>query len=56
MSTLNPILNSITGYTNENSDELLTKSVLGAKSMGLFNMQTGVKGATALQLLSLIHI
>lgn len=51
MSTLNPVLNSITGYTNQNSDELLTKSILGAKSMGLFNMQTGVKGATALQLM-----
>lgn len=51
MANLNPILGSLTGYTDQNSEELLTKSILGAKSMGLFNMQTGVKGATALQLM-----
>lgn len=51
MSNLNPILGSLTGYTDQHSEELLTKSILGAKSMGLFNMQTGVKGTTALQLM-----
>lgn len=51
MANLNPNLGSLTGYTDQNSDELLVKSVLGAKSMGLFNIQTGVKGATAIQLM-----
>lgn len=52
MGTSNPNVNAITGYTNQNSEELLTKSVLGAKSVGMFNLQTGVKGKTALQIMS----
>lgn len=51
MATTNPIVSGITGYVDQNNEELLTKSVLGAKSIGLFNIQTGVKGATALQLM-----
>lgn len=51
MATLNPNLNALTGWTDEHSEELLTKAMLGGKSYKLFGLQTGVKGKTALQLM-----
>lgn len=44
-------LNAIPQYVDESREELIAKSVLGGKSQGLFNIMTGVKGATALHLL-----
>ena len=51
MPNLNPNLNGLTGYTDEHSEELLTKSMIGGKSFRLFRLQPGVKGKTALQLM-----
>ena len=51
MSALNPNLNGLTGYTDERSEEILTKAMLGGKSFQLFRIQPGVKGKTALQLM-----
>lgn len=46
----NPILTGLTTYVEEHSDKLIAKSVLKAPSAQLFNLQTGVKGQTALNL------
>lgn len=51
MPNLNPNLNGLTGYTDEHSEELLTKAMIGGKSFRLFRIQPGVKGKTALQLM-----
>lgn len=47
----NPIVTAITGYVEEHNEEILTKSILGAESAKLFNLQSGVKGPTALNLM-----
>ena len=41
----------LTSYVNDNRNQLISKAVLGAKSAKLFNIVTGVKGATQLNLL-----
>lgn len=51
MATLNPIVNTITGYVEEKKTELIGKSLLDAKSVRHFNLLTGVKGDTTLNLL-----
>lgn len=50
MATSNPIVSSLTAYVEEKNGELLAKSVAGAKSAKLFNLQTGCKGKTAINL------
>lgn len=52
MATTNPIVTAITGYVEEHNEELLTKSILGAKSASLFNLQSDVKGPTALNIMA----
>lgn len=44
-------ISEITGYVNDNRNELIGKAVLGAKSASLFNTQTGLKGKSNLNLL-----
>lgn len=39
-------------YVDQNRPELIAKAVMGAKSADLFNLVTGVKGPTALNLIS----
>ena len=48
MATQNPIVNTITGYVEQNSDELLVASVLGARSAQMFDLMTGLKGKAKL--------
>ena len=50
----NPIVTSIKGYVDQeaNKEHLIASTVLGAKSASLFTLQTGVKGPTAINLLS----
>ena len=43
---------ALTAYTEEHRLPLLRKAVIGGKSAKLFNLQTGVRGATALNLLN----
>lgn len=44
-------LKNIPTYVDESKEELIAKTVLGGKSQGMFNLMTGVTGATALHLL-----
>ena len=46
------VLSELTGYIDQNRDKLIRETILGAKSAKLFNLQTGVKTKTALNLLS----
>lgn len=48
----NPIVTSLPSYVDETREELIAKSVLGAKSARLFNLESDVKGPTALHLVS----
>lgn len=48
----NPIVTSLPNYTEEHRLPLIAKSVLGAKTASLLSLETGVKGPTALNLLS----
>lgn len=43
---------ALPNYVDQNRPDLIAASVIGAKSAGLFNLQTGVKGPTALNLIS----
>lgn len=45
-------VNALPNYVDQMRPELIAKSVIGAKSAGLFNLQTGIKGPTALNLIS----
>ena len=45
-------VSSLPNYVEQKRPELITKSVIGAKSASLFNLQTGIKGPTALNLIS----
>lgn len=45
------IATEIKGYVDESNESLIAKTVLGGQSVGLFGLQTGVKGATAINLL-----
>lgn len=47
----NPIVTSLPEYVEQNRMPLIAKSVLGGKSSALFNLQTDVKGETALNLI-----
>lgn len=47
----NPIIDSLTNYVQQERLPLITKAVLGSKSVKLFNLQTGVKTSAALNLL-----
>ena len=48
----NPIVTGLPAYIEEHNLPLLAKAVLGGKSIGMLNVQTSVKGPTALNLLS----
>lgn len=48
----NPIVTSLPKYVEQHILPLISKSVLGSKSAGMFNLLTGVKGDTALNLLA----
>lgn len=45
------IAQEIKGYVDESNESLIAKTVLGGQSVSLFGLQTGVKGATAINLL-----
>lgn len=45
------ILNNLPQYTEENRLPLIRKAVIGNRTAKEFNLQTGVKGASALNLL-----
>ena len=51
MATVNPIVDTITGYVEEHRSELLSKSMLDGKSRRAFNLMTDVKGPTTLNLM-----
>lgn len=53
MATSNPIVSSLTSYVEERNGELLAKAVAGAKSAKLFNLQTGCKGDTAINIMDM---
>ena len=48
----NPIVTSLPAYVEQQRLPLIAKSVLGAKSASLLTLQTGVKGPTAINLVS----
>lgn len=50
--TGNPVVKTLPDYVEEHVLPLIAKSVLGAKSASLFNLQTGVKGPTKLNLIN----
>lgn len=43
---------ALPNYVDQMRPDLIAKSVIGAKSAGLFNLQTGIKGPTALNLIN----
>lgn len=45
-------VSALPNYVDQMRPELIAKAVIGAKSAGLFTLQTGVKGPTALNLIS----
>lgn len=45
------VVTALTDYVDENKLELISKSISGAKSIKLMNIQTGVKGSTAINLM-----
>ena len=51
MPSTNPIVNTITGYVESHSEELLSKSLLTGDSQRLFNLMTDVKGDAALNIM-----
>src|SRR5574344_478687 len=51
MATTNPNVDAIVGYVDQQRVPLIGKSVLGAKAPQYFNLMTGVKGTTALNIL-----
>lgn len=51
MVTNNPTVDTIVGYVDQQRVPLIGKSVLGAKTPKYFNLMTGVKGTTALNIL-----
>ena len=48
----NPVVNSLPAYVEQQRLPLIAKSVLGAKTASLITLQTGVKGDTAVNLVS----
>lgn len=51
MATTNPNVDAIVGYVDQQRVPLIGKSVLGAKAPKYFNLMTGVKGTTALNIM-----
>lgn len=51
VDTHNPNVNDIIGYVEQQRVPLIGKSVLGAKAPKYFNLMTGVKGKTALNIM-----
>lgn len=51
MATLNPIVTGITGYVEEHRSELLSKAMLDGRSRRAFNLMSGVKGPTTLNIM-----
>lgn len=49
--TGNPVVKTLPDYVEQNVLPLIAKSILGAKSAGMFTLQTGVKGPTKLNLI-----
>lgn len=47
-----PIVSSLPAYVEQNRLPLLSASILGAKTIGLINLQTGIKGSAALNIIS----
>lgn len=45
-------VSTITGYVDANEKELIGKTLIGGKTAGLLNLQTGVKGSSYLNLLN----
>lgn len=54
MANTNPVVTSLKGYVDQetNKEQLIAKTVLGAKSASLFTLQTGVKGPTTINTLT----
>ena len=52
MATTNPNVDAIVGYVDQQRVPLIGKSVLGAKAPQYFNLMTGVKGTTALNIIN----
>ena len=52
MATTNPNVDAIVGYVEQQRVPLIGKSVLGAKAPQYFNLMTGVKGTTALNIIN----
>lgn len=48
----NPIVTSLPAYVEEHNLPLLTRAVIGAKSAKLFTLMSGVKGSSALNILT----
>ena len=51
MATNNPNVDAIVGYVEQHNLPLLSKSILGATSTQYFNIMTGVKGTSKLNIL-----
>ena len=51
MATVQPIVDAIKPYVDENSEALYVKSVLGGKSASMFSLVPDVKGAKAIHLM-----
>lgn len=51
MPSTNPIVSTITGYVEQHSEELLSKSLLTGDSQKRFNLMTDVKGDAALNIM-----
>ena len=51
MATTNPIVTAITGYVEEHKSELLSKAMLDGRSRRAWNLMTGVKGPTTLNIM-----
>ena len=45
------VVSSLPAYVEQRREELIAKSVMGAKTLDFINLQTGVKGPTALNLI-----
>ena len=45
------VVSSLPEYVEQRREELIAKSVMGAKTLDFINLQTGVKGPTALNLI-----
>ena len=51
MATVNPIITGLTDYVEQHKSELLSKSMLDGKSRKAWNLMSGVKGPTTLNLM-----